>query len=129
MKSTILYTTLQNNIGPVINQGSDESTKTHDSNEIEETNRCITSEDFEIMMAKDVEGTENDFRSPFPKERKRMSIEQEKLSGDGMSRVCIFLNIMSTCMISVKCFACNWFCLAVRHRCLFMLLGQMVLYP
>ncbi|VDL20265.1 unnamed protein product [Hymenolepis diminuta] len=99
MKSTILYTTLQNNIGPVISQGSDGSTKIHGSNEIEETNGCITSEDFEIMMAKDVEDTENDFRSPLPKERKRMSIEQEKLSDD------------------------------VWHRRLFMLLGKMVLYP
>ncbi|KAM3172770.1 hypothetical protein ACTXT7_013865 [Hymenolepis weldensis] len=82
MKSTILYTTLQNNIGSVVSQGSDESTKTHDSNEIEETNGYITVEDFEIMMAKDLEGTEHDFRSPLPKERKRISIDQEKLSGD-----------------------------------------------
>nr|CDS27842.2 hypothetical protein HmN_000180000 [Hymenolepis microstoma] len=82
MKSTILYTTLHNNNGHIINLGLDDSTKTHDSNKIEDTDECITSESIELIMEGDLESIGHDSHPPLPKERKRIPFEQEELSGD-----------------------------------------------
>ncbi|VDN96858.1 unnamed protein product [Rodentolepis nana] len=81
-KSTILYTTLHNNNGHVVNLGLDDSTKTQDSNKIEDTNECITSESIKLTMDKDVDSIEYDSHPPLPKERKRKPFEQAELPDD-----------------------------------------------